>query len=372
MKRERQIDQFANTVATEQDGPRNRMRILFTIGNAYLPQRSGGAQSSTKQLVEELSAQGHVVAVMCRLSGGGWTEVSSRFKRRIGRTRFSRDTLPGHLVYRAWDPTDATEVVRKFRPDVAIVQNGNTIPIGKSLETLGVPVVLYFRNVEFEELEGSPAELTHAQFVANSQFTANRHREAFGIASTVIPPLVSPDLYRTASTRSNITFINPYPIKGLEVALAVAGRCPDIPFTFVESWGIDAELRASLDQRLAGLPNVTLQPRTTNMKTVYKKARILLAPSLWEEAWGRVATEAHYSGIPVIGSRQGGLPEAIGPGGLTIDIDAPVTDWVAAVRRLWDDPVEYAQLSASALQYSQRPEMQPGYQVKQLLKVLGN
>lgn len=347
------------------------MRILFTIGNAYLPQRSGGAQSSTKQLVEELSAQGHVVAVMCRLAGGGWTEVSSRLKRRIARTRFSRDTLPGHPVYRAWDPTDATEVVRNFRPDVAVVQNGNTIPIAKSLEAHGVPVVLYFRNVEFEELEGSPADLTRARFVANSHFTAKRHREAFGINCAVIPPLVNPDLYRTASTRTNVTFINPYPVKGLEVALGVAGRCPDIPFTFVESWGIDADRRAVLAQRLAGLNNVTFQPRTSDMKSVYGKARILLAPSLWEEAWGRVATEAHYSGIPVIGSRQGGLPEAIGPGGLTLDMDAPLADWVAAVRRLWDDPAEYARLSESALKFSQRPEIQPAYQARQLLDVLG-
>lgn len=347
------------------------MRILFTIGNAYLPQRSGGAQSSTKQLVEELSTQGHVVAVMCRLAGGGWTEVSSRIKRRIARTRFSRDTLPGHPVYRAWDPTDAAEVVRNFRPDVAVVQNGNTIPIAKSLEAHGVPVVLYFRNVEFEELEGSPADLTQARFVANSQFTARRHREAFGIACAVIPPLVNPDLYRTASTRTNVTFINPYPVKGLEVALAVAGRCPDIPFAFVESWGIDAERRALLAQRLAGLTNVTFQPRTSDMKSVYGKARILLAPSLWEEAWGRVATEAHYSGIPVIGSRQGGLPEAIGPGGLTLDASAPIADWVAAVRRLWDDPAEYAKLSESAVKFSQRPEIQPAYQARQLLDLLG-
>ncbi|WP_435169060.1 glycosyltransferase family 4 protein [Falsirhodobacter sp. 1013] len=346
------------------------MRILFTIGDAYLPQRSGGAQSSTWQLVEELRAQGHAVAVMCRLSGGGWTEMSSRIKRRIGRTRFSRDALPGHTVFRAWDPTDTTEVVLKFRPDVAVVQNGSTIPIARSLEAHGVPVVVYFRNVEFEELEGSPADLKRALFVANSQFTAKRHEEAFGITCTVIPPLVNADLYRTKSSRANVTFINPYPVKGLDIALAVAERCPDIPFTFVESWGINTELRTLLDQRLARLPNVTLQPRTSDMKTVYGKTRILLAPSLWEEAWGRVATEAHYSGIPVIGSQRGGLPEAIGPGGLILDIDAPVSDWAAAVRRLWEDPDEYARLSASALEFSQRPEIQAGYQVNQLLKVL--
>jgi glycosyltransferase involved in cell wall biosynthesis len=346
------------------------MRILFTIGNAYLPQRAGGAQSSTKQLVEGLTAQGHTVAVLCRLTGGGWTEVSSRIKRRIGRSRFSRDTSQGHTVYRAWDPVDVTEVVHRFRPDVAVVQNGNTIPIARSLEKHGVPVVLYFRNVEFEELQGSPASLSHAAFVANSQFTAKQHHEKFGIACTVIPPLVNAELYRTTPTGDCVTFINPSPVKGLDIAFAIAAQCPDIPFAFVESWGIDAELRAVLDQRLAKLPNVTLQSRTSEMKTVYGKTRILLAPSQWEEAWGRVATEAHYSGIPVVGSRQGGLPESIGPGGITIDIDAPLAEWVAAVRRLWDDQAEYSRLSAAALKFSQRPEMQPGYQVRQLVEVL--
>lgn len=346
------------------------MRILFTIGDPYIPQRTGGAQYSTKQLIEEISTQGHVGAVMCRLSGGGWTELSSRVRRRVGRTRFSRDHQFGHAVYRAWDPTDATEVVRRFRPDVAVVQNGSTIPIAKSLEAHGVPVVLYFRNVEFKEMEGSPVDLTRALFIANSKFTANRYYDAFGITCTVIPPLVNADLYRTPSTRTSITFINPYPVKGLEIALNVAEQCSDIPFLFVESWGIDTKLRAYLEQRLSRLSNVTLQSRTSNMKSVYGRTRILLAPSIWEEAWGRVATEAHYSGIPVIGSRQGGLPEAIGPGGITLDIDAPLADWVTAVRRLWDDLNEYNRFSERALEFSQRPDMQPSYQVNQLLRVL--
>lgn len=351
-------------------GDSNKMRVLFTIGDPYIPQCSGGAQYSTKQLIEELGAQGHVGAVMCRLSGGGWTEISSRFKRKLGRTHFSRDHQSGHAVYRAWDPTDATEVVRRFRPDVAVVQNGSTIPIARSLEAHGVPIVLYFRNVEFKEMEGSPAELTRAFFIANSKFTANRYYDAFGITCTVIPPLVSADLYRTPSARTNVTFINPYPVKGLEIALDIAEKCPDIPFSFVESWGINTKLRAYLERRLTKLPNVTLQPRTSNMKSIYGKTRILLAPSIWEEAWGRVATEAHYSGIPVIGSRQGGLPEAIGPGGITLDIDAPLADWVVAVRRLWDDPNEYTRFSEHALEFSQRPDMQPSYQVNQLLRVL--
>lgn len=346
------------------------MRILFTMGHAYFPQRGGGAQSNTDQLVKALLAAGHTVAVACTLSGGGWTEKRSRVVRRISGARFSRDRFEGYPVYRAWDPSDLAEVVAKFRPDVGIVQNGLTVPMARSLEAQGVPAVVYFHNVEFDDLGGDPSRLRTGHGIANSQFTARRLAEVYGLGSTVIVPFVDAALYRTATTRENVTFINPYAVKGADIAFDVAERCPDIPFAFVESWGIDAELRASLDRRLAALPNVALQPRTTDMKTVYSKARILLAPSRWEEAWGRVATEAHFCGIPVIGSQQGGLPEAIGPGGITIPIEADISRWVDAVRRLWDDDGEHARLSAAALAFAQRPEIRPEHQTAQLLGVL--
>lgn len=346
------------------------MRILFTIGNGYFPQRAGGAQSSTRQLAEQLMSLGHEVAVMCRLEGGGWTEWSSRIKRRMSGARFSTDRHAGHVTYRAWDPTEVSEVVRQFRPDVAVVQNGKTLPIATSLTEHGVPVVLYFRNVEFDELEGSPNDLSKARFVANSHFTARKYRSEYRIEPTVIPPLVDEDKYKTQSSGRYVTFINPYPVKGLEIALQIARSCEDIPFLFQESWGLDAERRQHLDTRLKALPNVTFQPRTADMKSVYGVTKILLAPSIWEEAWGRVATEAHYSAIPVIGSRQGGLPEAIGPGGITLDHNAPISDWVDAVRLLWHDPDAYRRYSAEASRFSQRSEMRPDVQTQKLLEVL--
>ena len=106
------------------------------------------------------------------------------------------------------------------------------------------------------------------------------------------------------------------------------------------------------------------------MKTVYGRTKILLAPSKWEEAWGRVASEAHCSGIPVLGSRRGGLPEAIGEGGVVLDYDAPLDDWVAALERLWSDAAHYAELSAAALAYSGRPQLDPQHQFATFLDVL--
>jgi glycosyltransferase involved in cell wall biosynthesis len=186
----------------------------------------------------------------------------------------------------------------------------------------------------------------------------------------VIPPSIDPERYRTQTSRQYVTFINPYSEKGFERAVEIAGECPDIPFLFVESWKLDGERRAEVERTLSRLPNVVLEGRTDDMKTVYGRTRILLAPSKWEEAWGRVASEAHCSGIPVLGSRRGGLPEAIGEGGLVLDYDAPLKEWVSALRRLWSDQDHYDRLSAAALAYSKRPEMDPRHQFSTFLGVL--
>lgn len=346
------------------------MRILFTSGKAFLPQTSGGVQSSTMQLATALRARGHEVAILARLTNGGWTQFRSGLERKLLRRRFSRDTGLGLPVFRSWDPTDAREVARRFRPDVAVVQSGETLRIAQSLEGAGVPVVLYFRHVEFEDLGGDPSTLARALYVANSAFTARKYREAFGIEPVVIPPLVERDRYVTPTTRENVTFINPYPAKGRDIAFDVAERCPDIPFAVCESWSIHPDLRTWLEARMADLPNVTLRPRTSDMRSVYARARVLLAPSVWEEAWGRVATEAQFSGIPVVGSSQGGLPEAIGSGGVVLPVDAPIDEWVEAVRRLWDDPEHYAAMSDAALAHSRRDQIDPDRQIGMLIEVL--
>jgi glycogen synthase len=48
-----------------------------------------------------------------------------------------------------------------------------------------------------------------------------------------------------------------------------------------------------------------------------RRHRIVVVPSLWAEPFGMVALEGLASGCVIIGSDQGGLPEAIGPCGLT-------------------------------------------------------
>src|SRR3546814_2455589 len=109
---------------------------------------------------------------------------------------------------------------------------------------------------------------------------------------------------------------------------------------------MNAEERAALHARVAAHSNLRLQQRTHDMREVYRRTHTLLVPSQWEEAWGRVATEAQFSGIPVLASDRGGLPEAVGPGGRVLPHDAPAAAWAAALREYWTQPTDYLEASA--------------------------
>lgn len=344
---------------------------MFANGDAYPPQVFGGVQSSTDQLARGLIGRGHEAAVFCALHGGDIFSLRRRVTMKLSRRRLAMDRAPGYPVYRTWFPWEQVDaVVDAFRPDVAVVQNFRTVQFVEAFSRHGIPCVVYLRNVTFEELGGNIGALRNTSFIANSRFTARTHEERFGIRCHVLPPSIDPDLYRVEVSGDAVVFINPHPLKGVDVAVEIAARCPDIPFRFVESWSLNDAYRSELVARLAAHPNITLEPRTSDMRSVYSRARLLLAPSQWEEAWGRVASEAHVSGIPVVGSRRGGLVDAIGPGGIVLDYEAPIGDWVAAVRSLWDDAAVHARLSQSARDYAARKELDFGHQLQTFSDVL--
>lgn len=347
------------------------LTLLFAGGNGYPPQAAGGVQSSTHHIARALVERGHRPTVLASLYGEGWFGLQARARLKLSGKGFVTDTARGYPVHRAWFPVEAAgAVLREVQPDVAVVQCHGTVPLGQAFAAGGVPLVVYLRNVEFEELGGDIRGLAGARFIANSAFTAARYAERFGIEATIIRPTIDRSLYETVPDGDLVTFINPVPPKGLDRALEIAAACPDIPFLFVESWLLSPSQRLGLSRLLARYPNIRFEPRTSDMKALFRRTRVLLAPSRWEEAWGRVASEAHCSGIPVVGSTRGGLGEAIGPGGIALDHDAPLDDWVQAVRSLWSDPARHAAASAAALAYSRRPELNSDIQFETFLSVV--
>jgi len=347
------------------------MKILFVMGDPHLPQYTGGAQSSCHELALELRAAGHDVAILCQLVPSGVVGLRNRFQRRMSGREAVADRIQGYPVYRQWRVLESIPaVVQDFKPDVAVAQIGQQVRVAQAFLDCGVPSMVYIRNVEMDELEGDPRTIPGVQFVANSQFTARRFESLFGINPAVIPPLLIPEQYRVPRGGKYVTFVNPRQVKGFDIVLDVARRAPHIPFRIVESWTLDREARDAMMALIRPLPNVSFQSRTANMKRIYRQSKMMLMPSRWEEAWRRIASEAQVSGIPIVASNRGGLPESVGPGGILLDPDAPIEVWVEAVNRLWSDREFYAEKSDAALEYSKRPELDRSSQAAKLLDLM--
>ncbi|MFO1058991.1 MAG: glycosyltransferase [Dongiaceae bacterium] len=334
------------------------MKILFARTMRYLPDAVGGVAASTHELCAMLRDSGVAAAVLA--AARKRPHPAREIRRWLAPGKVERDEALGYPVYRAERPLRAVEaVLAAERPTAVVVQLGRMVPLARACLERACPTLLYMRNLALSELGGELFTHPRLAYVTNSGFMAAALQERLGFAPPVIPPLVLPDRYRTATSRAVVTFVNPTPIKGLEIALALAERRPDIPFEFVESWALRPRPLRELRRRLAPLANVRLTRATLDMRAVYARSRLLLAPSRWEEPWGRVVTEAQLSGIPVLATCSGGLPEAVGPGGILVPPEAPVEAWAGALGRLWDDAAAYDELSRRALQHAARPEIQP-------------
>ncbi len=347
------------------------MKILFLTSHCHLPILFGGVELTTDNLAHRCMRAGHEVAVLSSLGkGNDWFSFKSRMRTKFLPIGLAADGVCGYPVHRVWDPVKSVGGIAQYRkPDVAIIQFGAQNSLAHAALTAHIPIVYYLHDTRFDFKAADRPILERGRFIANSGFTARALHDRTDCGSVIIPPLVEPENYRNDRPGGAVLFVNPNPLKGLDVALTLAEQCPDIPFIFVENWGTlsDEEQKISAG-RAAKLGNIEWLKPTGDMKSLYARAKIVLAPSGaphmgkpvdWIESWGRIATEAHFSGIPVIASNQGGLPESVGPGGILVDPNADISLWKAALRSLWDDPQRYAEVSSQALKYSQRPEIQP-------------
>ncbi|HEY4275075.1 MAG TPA: glycosyltransferase, partial [Rhizomicrobium sp.] len=277
------------------------MKFLFVSGFQHLPQAYGGIMANTHEIALELQQRGHEAVVAANMQPKDRTGLRTRLMGKIMGKNKVHDALMGYPTYRRWDVREALpDIVDQVRPDIAIVQPLYQVALGEILDRLSIPMIVYFHDVLFDLIDGDPSQLKNALFLSNSQFTAQAYKQKYGFDSAVLPPLFRADLYRTALTPAHVTLINPQTFKGSDLALELVARCPDIPFHFVESWKLAPEQEAELHAQTQNFSNLSFQARTSDMKEVYRRTKILLAPSRLEEGWGRVASEAQYNGIPVL------------------------------------------------------------------------
>jgi len=178
------------------------------------------------------------------------------------------------------------------------------------------------------------AELRRAarksRLVANSQFIGRElQRLAPDSPLEVVYPQVDTDAlrrdYRQAaalvSRAPGVVVIGDNVLKGGDIVRRVAARLPSLPF-----YVFDRQYRAPQQQG-----NLHLLP-WTEAGIVYRHARLVMVPSRWAEAFGRVVVEAQTLGIPVVGSRRGGIPEAMRDPRMLVDDIERTEAWVEKIQ----------------------------------------
>jgi glycosyltransferase involved in cell wall biosynthesis len=334
---------------------------------------AGGMQNSSIALARGLKARGHNVSLLSGLISEGWLGLCARINMKMAGAKAAKDSTLGFPVWRTWFAWEAAAyVAARVRPDIVVVMARKPVRVAEAFRSLDLPILMWLLDVEFKDHEGAFEALGQVPCVANSNFTAGRYRAHYGVVPRVINPIFNAAEYATETSRENVTFINPTATKGLSIALQLARQCPEIPFQFIEAWPLGDTQKAALMKELAGLPNVRFRASVSDMRQIYNTARVLLAPSQWEEGYGRIATEAQFSGIPILASDRGGLPEAVGDGGVLLNSTAPVEQWSQELRRLWNDGAYYSELSQAAIAHSNRNEIDEKYQLDSWEAVLNS
>jgi glycosyltransferase involved in cell wall biosynthesis len=338
------------------------MRILFVTDHTYLPHRVGGAESSTHDLATTLQERGIEVSVLAAMPTSNSVGLGSRILRRILRdARVQLDARMGYPVFRATHPLTAIdETLERFPATAVVVTSGSYAPLSTAFLQRGVPTIVYLRDVEIANMGGTLPREPRVGYISNSRFNAARLAAVAGTQPVVIPPLVRPERVRTGTSRSRVLFVNPVLKKGVDVVFELAKTRPDIPFDVVESWPLSRQSWDRLTARARALSNVNIHRADIDPSRLYRHAKIVLVPSMWEESWGRVVTEAHCSGIPALASDRGGLRESVGPGGMLVGHEAPFEHWRVALSSMWDDAATYRAFVAAAWRHAERPEIQPG------------
>ncbi|MEU9373712.1 glycosyltransferase [Streptomyces sp. NPDC048255] len=312
--------------------------VLFAWRRIPPPFLIGGAEVSQQLLAEEFAAAGWNTHYLASHEPP-WRESGSDLPEMLQQLETSGIAVnqphPGDLRYthhgvhvRAVPAAEIVPALHQaldtLRPDLVITSQEGSAELA-ALARERTTVLGWLHSVSatgMHVLEGRPqAALAVSRFVLE--------RAPAGLPTVLLhPPFARPSAQARAGRPGDLLMINPVPQKGSALLHRLIPALPERHFTLVMGWWDTVD-----DFR--SYPNVSYLRRTFNMSPLYDSHRLLLVPSLVEDAFPRVIVEAALHGLPTLGSSRGGIPEALGDHArcLPPDDEQP---WVDAIRALDD------------------------------------
>lgn len=211
------------------------------------------------------------------------------------------------------------EQIKHFAPDCVLIAGEDhgqlllrvaadlaperSICLARSSAMLGVGPLAFFPNPNAPDLFQRIAGV-----IVNSHYLRAYLKQWAHIDSLVLdmPTYRGPLSEWVPKESGLVLMINPCAVKGIDIFVRLAEAFPEMQFGAIPTWGTTTADLTTLSKRA----NIRLLSATDNEQAIYRSARILVVPSLWDESFGRIVIEAMSYGIPTLASNVGGLPEA--------------------------------------------------------------
>ncbi len=229
---------------------------------------------------------------------------------------------------------------------LALIQGERSPQLVSIAQNHGVFPLFYVHNGLELGLFENPKDLP--LILTNSHFFLEEIKRDHGIISELLYPAVHLDRCRIENNSHEcITMVNPVVAKGGVPFMKVALARPDRKFLVLEGWGTPPRIL----ELMRKIPNINYLSKQLDMRPIYSRTHVLMVPSQWEEAFGRVIPEAQVNGIPVLASRVGAIPEAVGEGGVLVDDKENPEAWLKGLELL---EAGYDEYSARARENAKR------------------
>jgi glycosyltransferase involved in cell wall biosynthesis len=299
------------------------MRILVNA-DALVP--LGGVELSTLQVARGLSNSGHDVHLLFA-SDGHLREQWSTFARSMRQVRGFTVALANPLKTIHHLP-QSVRAGTAVKPDVIYLNRAEQMLWARLVSArTGAPIVCHLRHHPHSHKVVRLMDAAVHSYLAVSEMIKREWVEVGiepekiavvhnGIDVDAYPPLSTPRaaarsaLGLPASGAVTLYYGRVTRDKGIGVLLEAWARSrPRDDDTLLIAGDTDQATAALIAQ--SRLPGVRTLPRQVDVVPLLQASDIAVLPAMWEEPFGRVIIEAMSTGVPVVASRSGGIPEIL-------------------------------------------------------------
>ncbi len=323
------------------------MKIMYVCG-MYVPSH-GGAEISMYSLLKKLQEE------------FGW-EILAITDERYEKTKELKEfnKIQIHTTSHDNREKEIEKKILEFKPYVIITQLMWSDVALKLANKHSVPSIMRVCKVPLELNLAKGSEYSPTAIISTSKSVKEYVTKRWNRESKIIKPLVEIENYIIKkanfdpSQNDLIFMFNPLQRKGGLIFKEIAKKLPSEKFGTVLGWSSLKDNRSSNKFSSEYIKRITESESSTfdgvlleyvnlddcenimvfaledDPRVLYEQIKILLIPSQWEEAFGRVAIEAMVNGIPVIASNVAGLKDSVGNGGILVEKDK-VNEWVKEI-----------------------------------------